>query len=68
MNYRNVFIEFLYEYREYCPNNVQLIVLENNKTNDLINHFYELEEVHVFNAKGLQVFYKKRCFLITSLT
>ena len=62
MNYRNVFIEFLYEYREYCPNNVQLIVLENNKTNDLINHFYELEEVHVFNAKGLQVFYKKRCF------
>ena len=60
MNYRNIFIEFLYEYREYCPNNVQLVILDQNKNDDLINHFYEIEDIHVFQAKGTQVFYKKR--------
>lgn len=60
MNYRNIFIEFLYEYREYCPNSVQLVILDQNKNEDLINYFYEIEDIHVFQSKGTQVFYKKR--------
>ena len=39
MSYRNIFIEFLYEYREYCPNSVQLVILDQNKNEDLINYF-----------------------------
>ena len=60
MSYRNIFIEFLYEYREYCPNSVQLVILDQNKNEDLINYFYEIEDIHVFQSKGTQVFYKKR--------
>lgn len=60
MSYRNIFIEFLYEYREYCSNCVQLVILDQNKNEDLINYFYEIEDIHVFQSKGTQVFYKKR--------
>ena len=62
MQYRNIFMEFMYEYREYFADCIQLIVLENNKNNDLINYFSEFEEVHVFQSKDIQVFYKKRSF------
>lgn len=62
MNYRNVFIEFLYEFKEYFYNFVQLVVLEKDNKDDLNNYFHKLEEIEVFQAKGMQVYYKKRHF------
>lgn len=62
MTYRNLFLEFMYEYREYFADYIQLVILENNKTDDLVNFFAEMEEVHVFHSRDIQVFYKKRNF------
>ena len=36
MNYRNLFLEFMYEYREYFADYIQLVILENSKNDDLI--------------------------------
>lgn len=60
MNYRNVFIEFLHEFKEYYYNSVQLICLEKNNKQDLVNFLYDLEDISIFQSKGTQVFYKKR--------
>ena len=62
MTYRNLFLEFMYEYREYFADYIQLVILENNKTDDLVNFFAEMEEVHVFHSRDIQVFHKKRNF------
>lgn len=60
MNYRNIFIEFLHEFKEYYYNSVQLICLEKNNKQDLVNFLYDLEDISIFQSKGTQVFYKKR--------
>ena len=62
MNYRNLFLEFMYEDREYFADYIQLVILENSKNDDLINYFAENEEIHVFHSRDIQVFYKKRSF------
>ena len=62
MNYRSVFIEFLYEFKEYSFDNFQLLLFEKLNNNDLVNFVSPKEEIELYQAKMSQVFNKKVSF------
>lgn len=62
MNYRSVFIEFLYEFKEYSFDNFQLLLFEKLNNNDLVNFISPKEEIELYQAKMSQVFNKKVSF------
>lgn len=62
MNYRNVFIEFLYEFKEYSFENFQLLLFENIVNDDLVSFLSNKEEIEIYQAKMSQIFNKKVSF------
>lgn len=62
MNYRSVFIEFLYEFKEYSFDNFQLLLFDKLNNNDLVNFVSPKEEIELYQAKMSQVFNKKVSF------
>ena len=62
MNYRNVFIEFLYEFKEYSFDTFQLLLFDKIENNDLVSFLSNKEEIEIYQAKMSQVFNKKVSF------
>ena len=62
MNYRNIFLEFLYEFKDYSFENFQLLLFENLPNDDLVSFLDKKEEIEVYQAKMSQVFNKKISF------
>ena len=62
MNYRTIFLEFLANYREYHYDCIQLLLFENQHSDNILKVMSDANQVDVYQVKGAQVFNKKLTF------